>query len=137
MRSLSLSFLLVLSCSSSAPVETVGFTAAPLVTTASATQKLTIDVRTSPQPPEVGMQSAQLVITDSATGKPVSDLSMAVVPWMPAMGHGTSIVPTVSNKGAGVYQIDQLSLFMPGEWELRLTFDGSVADTANPAFNVP
>jgi hypothetical protein len=115
----------------------MGFTGAPLLTSKSAAGALSLDVRTSPQPPIQGLQAAQLVITDSATGAPVDGLSIAVVPWMPAMGHGTSLVPTVSAQGKGVYEIDQLSLFMGGEWELRLAITGPYVDTANPAFNVP
>jgi len=129
-------------CSSaSPPAEVVGFTASPLVTATSAGGSLSVDVRTSPQPPIEGLQEAQVVVTDTASGQPVDGLSLTVVPWMPAMGHGTSLVPTVTAKGNGVYEIDQLSLFMAGEWELRLTFDGAppsnTGDTANPAFDVP
>ena len=126
------------SCSTaSAPPEVMGFTGAPLLTTKSATASLNLEVRTSPQPPVQGIQEAQLVITDSASGAPIDGLSITVVPWMPAMGHGTSLVPTVSAQGKGVYEIDQLSLFMGGEWELRLAITGPYQDTANPTFNVP
>jgi hypothetical protein len=79
---------------------------------------------------------AELTITD-AMGKPVDGLTFSVVPWMPAMGHGTSLVPTVTPMGKGTYAVGDLSLFMPGEWELRLTFSGSTSDTANPVFDVP
>ncbi len=127
----------IAACSSaSAPVEVMGFKAGPLVTTQSATGALSLDVRTSPQPPIQGIEEAQLVITD-ATGKPVDGLRISVVPWMPAMGHGTSLIPTVEAQGNGVYQVNQLSLFMGGEWELRLAIDGPVQDTANPEFDVP
>jgi hypothetical protein len=127
----------LLACSGTAtPTETVGFTASPLVSTTSAAGSLTLDVRTSPQPPIQGLQEAQLVVTDTKSGAPVDGLSITVVPWMPAMGHGTSLLPTVLPKGGGVYEIDQLSLFMAGEWELRLTFTGPTNDTANPAFEV-
>jgi hypothetical protein len=130
-------FTASIGCGSSPPAEALGFTASPLVTTPSTSGSLSLDVRTSPQPPVAGMNSAQVIIKDAASGEPVDGLSINVVPWMPAMGHGTSLVPTVSPKGNGVYEIDQLSLFMPGEWELRLSFTGPMSDTANPAFNVP
>jgi hypothetical protein len=129
---------LLFSCSSaSPPAEVTGFTAAPLVSTTSATGALHLDVRTSPQPPIEGMNEAEVIITDSATGKPVDGLGMSVVPWMPAMDHGTSLVPVVTPKGNGVYEITELSLFMGGEWELKLALDGPAPDTANPAFDVP
>jgi YtkA-like len=131
--SVALSFSLLAACSSA----TTGPSSGSLVTTTSATGALLIDVTTSPQPPVQGMNVATLVVTDSATHAPVDGLSLAVVPWMPAMGHGTSLVPTVDAMGHGKYEVSNLSLFMAGEWELRLTITGTVTDTANPAFDVP
>jgi hypothetical protein len=136
-RFLSFAFIAFASACSAAPVaETTGFTAGPLVSSTSDTGALHVDVRTSPQPPEQGMVEAELTVTD-ADGKPARGLTVGVVPWMPAMGHGTSLVPTVTELGDGKYKVEQLALFMPGEWELRLTIDGAAHDTANPAFDVP
>ena len=59
------------------------------------------------------------------------DASEKLEELLPAM------VPTVEAQGGGIYQVNQLSLFMGGEWELRLAIDGAVQDTANPAFDVP
>ncbi len=124
-------------CSSSAVPEVLGFTASPLVSTPTNGRLYDIDVRTSPQPPYVGMMQAQLVITDHVTHQPVDGLTVGVVPWMPAMGHGTSLLPTVRANGHGTYTIDQLAFIMAGEWELKLTLDGAGHDTAVPAFYVP
>jgi hypothetical protein len=129
--------VLIVACSSSSVAETSGFSAPPLVTCTSAGGSLNVDLRTSPQPPVEGVIEAQLTVTLASTGKPVDGLTITVVPWMPSMGHGTSVVPTVSATGNGTYLVDQVSLTMGGEWELRLTFDGTVEDTAAPAFDVP
>jgi hypothetical protein len=63
---------------------------------------------------------------------------------MPAMGHGTSLVPTVTSQQDGVYIADNIDFFMPASWQLRITFsaehsDGSAGatDSATPAFDIP
>jgi YtkA-like len=99
--------------------------------------QLRIEVRTAPvQPPERGIAKVQYSVVDE-NGMPVDGLTLEVVPWMPAMGHGTSVVPVVSAAGRGIYVIDEVSLFMPGRWELRTVFSGSTSDHAAPAFDVP
>ena len=77
---------------------------------------------------------------DDAQGQPQDGLSLAVVPFMPAMKHGTSVVPTVTAAGQGRYVAANVVLFMPGTWELRTTITGAVgaaSDTLAPAFEVP
>ena len=132
-----LAAFIAVGCSSSSTPETTGFGAEPLVTSASTDGTLTVEVRTSPQPPTVGIDQSELTITDAKTGAPVDGLGVSVVPYMPAMGHGSSEVPTVTPLGSGKYQVSGLELFMPGEWELRTSFTGPVNDTVNPAVYVP
>jgi hypothetical protein len=130
-------FLACVACGSSGPPETTGFGAEPLVTATSTHGTLSVAVRTSPQPPSVGIDEGELTVTDSTTGAPVDGLSLSVVPFMPAMGHGTSLVPTVTPLGHGKYQVENLELFMAGDWELRTSLKGSVTDTVNPVLYVP
>jgi hypothetical protein len=109
----------------------------PLATLSSDQSQLVIEVRTAPtQPPERGIASVQLVVKDQQ-GAPEDSLDVSALPWMPAMGHGTSVAPVVSAKGNGTYVLDNVYLFMPGHWELRTTFSGSVSDSATPTFDVP
>ncbi|HUJ56895.1 MAG TPA: FixH family protein [Kofleriaceae bacterium] len=70
-----------------------------------------------------GNHSMQLDVTSASDGSPAMGLTLAVVPWMPAMGHGASIKPTVTELGDGAYQIDDVDLFMAGLWELRTTIE--------------
>ncbi len=84
--------------------------------------------------PTRGNQSMQLIVTTTA-GAAVDGLTIDVVPWMPAMGHGTSLVPQVTALGSGVYEVDDLDLFMAGLWQLRTTF-GQPADDAAPEVEV-
>jgi hypothetical protein len=99
--------------------------------------KLQVELVLSPQPIAAGVDSAAYTVTDPTTHAPVDGLTLAIVPWMPAMGHGTSVVPTVTPAGSGQYTITDLSLFMPGEWQLRTKFTGQVDDSAEPTFSVP
>jgi hypothetical protein len=112
------------------------FPATPLVTLSSETSKLVIEVRTAPdQPPQRGVASVELVV--KVEGAPQDGLDVMSTPWMPAMGHGTSVTPTVTAKGNGTYVLDNVYLYMPGHWELRTSFSGSVSDSATPSFDVP
>jgi hypothetical protein len=118
--------------------ETITFSSDPYMTTTSDSQLLRIDVRTSPQPPVRGTNAMELTVTDVASGKPRDDLTIAVDPWMPAMNHGSSAIPTVTPKGGGNYVVTEVDLFMPGHWELRTSFSSATTtDHAAPAVDIP
>ncbi len=98
---------------------------------------LAIEVRTSPeQPPSRGQSSVELRVSD-AQGKPLDGLAIGAEPWMPAMGHGASTEPDQTPEGEGRYRFDKVELFMPGEWELRMTFSGPTSDRATARFQIP
>ncbi len=108
---------------------------APLVKQKSDQGKLELTLVTTPQPPTRGLDSAVLTVTDPS-GKPVAGLTVGLTPYMPAMGHGGSVQPTVTDKGNGVYDITNLYLYMPGEWQLIFQFSGPVTDSATLAITV-
>jgi hypothetical protein len=127
----------VLGCSSDPAQGSASFPAAAFATTASESGALTLEVRTSPdQPPSRGDISVEYRIT-GADGAPAEGLEIAVEPWMPAMGHGASIVPVVADDGEGRYVVSSVDLFMAGTWELRTTIAGSLQDSATPTFQIP
>jgi hypothetical protein len=99
---------------------------------------LSIGIRWSPDPPVVGLVAAELTTVDvrDAAQEPASGLSLAVVPWMPSHGHGTSVVPAVEETAPGIYVVTRLNLFMPGEWQLRTTISGPIDDAVNPTIEV-
>jgi hypothetical protein len=97
---------------------------------------LHVDVRTDPQPPPRGTFNVILDIKDGA-GNPVDGLTIDAVPWMPAMGHGSSIRTNVSAEGGGRYAIGNVGMFMPGDWELRLTMSGGASAHATPIIPIP
>jgi hypothetical protein len=98
---------------------------------------LRVDVRTTPDPPWQGTITAELTVTNKVDGTPQDGLTIAVVPWMPADDHGTSITPVVSPEGGGKYLVTQVDFFMAGHWELQTTFSGPVTDHVVPAYDVP
>ena len=116
---------------------TTAFPATPLSIVTSDGGKLQIAFRSAPyQPPTAGLDSLQLVVTDASTGDTVDGLSITMTPWMPAMGHGASVTPLLTPLGQGRYIFTNVSLFMPGEWELRTQFSGQVTDSVAPTFSV-
>jgi hypothetical protein len=69
----------------------------------------------------VGAQTLTLVI--AAEGAPgVYPTDVSVDAWMPAHGHGAPTPPTTRALGEGRYEVD-VTLSMPGRWELRIDAD--------------
>src|SRR5438046_1340287 len=128
---------LLTACSSSSGAPSGEFPSAPYATLVSDGGSLHIELRTAPdQPPTRGTGSIQLRVADAASGAPREDVTIEIVPWMPAMGHGSSIRPDVAARGGGVFVLTNMALFMPGRWELRITFHGGVTDSATPSLDV-
>jgi YtkA-like len=96
---------------------------------------LHITIDASPNPPPVGTDAFVLTVTNTSDGTPRDDMTIAVVPWMPSMGHGTA-TPTVTARGNGQYRLSDVYLFMPGTWEFETTFSGPLDDHATPTFQV-
>jgi hypothetical protein len=113
---------------SGAPEASSGFPAAPYTSVSTDHQALTLELRTAPtQPPERGTNLMQLRVVDAARA-PKDGLQLSVVPWMPAHGHGSPTVPTVTATGDGTYRVDGVDLPMPGTWELRVHAVGAGMD---------
>ncbi len=64
-----------------------------------------------------------IAIADATTGAPVQGATVAVLPWMPDHGHGTSVkaVVTESATTPGQYAMEPLYFFMAGYWQVTLT----------------
>lgn len=126
-----------LACSSASSPTPASFAGEPYTSTTSESGALHIDVRTSPQPPARGTNEVQLTITNAADGTPRDDLDVTVMPWMPAMNHGSASTPTVTPEGEGKYLVDGVYLIMPGVWELRMTLSsGAVMDHATASLSI-
>ncbi|HEX2658957.1 MAG TPA: FixH family protein [Polyangia bacterium] len=119
------------------PPAEIAFPPEPLTTMTTASGAWQVAVRTSPQPPIKGVDAVQLQITD-AIGAGVDGLVLSAVPWMVAHGHGTSARTRVIPQGLGVYQIENVYLYMDGRWELRTSLaSADVTDAVTPVFDVP
>jgi hypothetical protein len=129
--------LVVTACSSNgAGAGGAPFPATPAAALDGTSHVVHFEIRTSPQPPARGVSRAELRVTKLAGGAPVDGLTVAAVPWMPAMGHSASVQPTVSAEGSGKYLVDDVDFFMPGRWELRVSARGAVEDDATFTFDV-
>ena len=125
-------------CGSSGPLnDDYSFLPESLSVLTSTSGRQRVEVRTAPdQPPTRGNVWMQLSVTDSMTGAPDVGLDVLAVPWMPAMGHGTSVKPTIVEASPGIYELRNLSLFMPGTWEIRTQFAGPATDHVTPTFDI-
>jgi hypothetical protein len=135
---------LLIGCSSPPAGSSSGdFPLAPYTTFTTDQGEFSVALWTAPsQPPSRGVNRVKLAVADATTGTPQSALDIGIVPWMPAMGHGTSVVPTVTEQSDGVYVAENVNFFMAGNWQLRITFssqgDGAtgVTDGATPTFDI-
>ena len=79
-----------------------------------------------------GENSIELCVIEAETGHPALDLRLELLPFMPAMGHGSSAVSSSVATIDGCYAFDGVVLSMPGTWELRTTIQGKISDFASP-----
>lgn len=125
-------------CGSEPAASTEVFPAEPYATVTSKHGGLAIAVRTGPvQPPERGLVDVEITALDADSSKPVSGLNVALVPWMPAMGHGAATDVTIEPREGGRYVARGLGLFMAGRWELRTSFEGAVNEDAIIPLQIP
>lgn len=75
-----------------------------------------------------GINTVDFGVHDSGNND-VADAEIILTTWMPAMEHGSDIVPIVMNEGGGRYSITDLGFVMSGKWELRFEItSGGVTD---------
>ena len=82
----------------------------------------------------VGMNKIDIILHDKNDADVVG-AEIELVPWMPDMGHGVRTKPVITEKGGGLYNVEQVELSMQGLWELRITVKkNGVSDKAVFAF---
>ena len=129
--------LAVAACSSSTASNSGAFASAPASTVDGASHVARVALYTTTGSfPARGVSRVELLVTRIADGAPVDGASLEIVPWMPVMAHGASVKPTVAAAGSGKYVVDDVDLFMPGRWELRVAVRGPIEDDATFAFDV-
>ncbi|HTA20181.1 MAG TPA: FixH family protein [Polyangia bacterium] len=112
------------------------FSDAPLETVTSTSGGVRIALRWSPSVPVRGENAAQLTFVDGL-GQEIDGLTVDVVPWMPAHGHGTSVQPVTTATEPGVVVATPLYLYMSGAWQLRLTISGALEASAVATVQIP
>jgi len=118
------------------PPVPASFPAQALTTVGSTSGALQVALRSVPDPPVRGQNVGQLTLTDG-TGQPVDGVTVEILPWMPSHGHGTSEAVGVTDQGGGVFIANPLYLFMAGEWQIQMKFQGAIDDTATATLEIP
>jgi len=131
-KSVAVALAALLGCASEGPSSSASTAA-----TTSTSGLLLVTARTlDDRPPVRGANPFDIEVVRVDDGTALENLELTVTPWMPAMGHGTSTRPIVSDAGAGHYLAESVHLFMPGLWELRISLSGPLEDDAAPRFQV-
>jgi hypothetical protein len=60
------------------------------------------------------------VIVHEKDDKDAVGAEVTVTPWMPEMGHGVFEDPVITERGGGLYSVENIILIMGGHWELRV-----------------
>ena len=93
-------------------------------------------VEANPGPPERGDFNRWLLEVTDLEGRPINDITVGVDPTMPAHGHGTTPLPTVTAVEGmpGQFEASPLNLFMPGLWQIRVRVTGPGEEPLIDAF---
>jgi hypothetical protein len=78
----------------------------------------------------MGVNTVEIIV-HHATGGDVPQAELTVTPWMTSMGHGVMQKPVVTERGGGLYSVDNVVLSMTGHWQLQVKIaKGDKEDTA-------
>ncbi len=121
-------------CSSSTD-DDAGGAKANTFTSQSGALEVAVTTPTGDQP-KVGMNVILYHVTGTSDHHPVDGLELEMTPFMPSMGHGSPMLPTVQALGDGDYRFENVRLGMAGLWELRTTIGGPVSDFVAPRFEL-
>ena len=73
-----------------------------------------------PERPERGVNTWIIAVKANDESKEaLTNCELTVVPFMPEHGHGSPMMPTVSELSAGQYEVNDIVFNMPGLWELE------------------
>ena len=86
---------------------------------------------------ERGSNSFEVYVRDANSDAPAAELELSMLPFMPAMGHGSGMSPTITSLGEGHYECAGVLLNMAGRWHLRTTITGARSDYVAFEVDVP
>jgi hypothetical protein len=90
-------------------------------------------LNSNPAPPATGTNVWSMRITNTG-GVSQPNVAATVVPFMPDMGHGTSVVPSMTANADGTYTVQPLYLFMAGVWSVTFTTTPESGPSDSAAF---
>ncbi len=67
----------------------------------------------------MGVNTVEIIV-HHATGGDVALADVTVTPWMPSMGHGVMEKPVITERGGGLYSVDNVMFSMVGHWQLQV-----------------
>ncbi len=98
--------------------------------------QLVLALSWDPAPPTTGQNRLTITVTHT-DGSPAPGASLTVDPQMPAMGHGSSETPVITEVEPGVYEAFPVTFQMPGEWTLSVTAThGTMSGSTTASMNV-
>jgi hypothetical protein len=84
---------------------------------------------------KTGLNMVDLIIHDK-NDRDAIGADVTVTPWMPEMGHGVFEDPVITEKGGGLYAVENIILIMSGHWELRINIKSEGMED-NAVFDFP
>lgn len=135
-RTIVVVLLALFGCSQASSTTNGTFSATPFETVESQSGMLEATVFSTTGGLTRGANTLEIHVTDR-NGHPIDGLSLSATPWMPSHAHGTSSSPIVDAIGGGDYVVREINLFMPGQWQLRVSVAGATPDALTPVLDVP
>jgi hypothetical protein len=68
---------------------------------------------------KVGLNTFKIGLHDR-NDHDLEDAKITITPWMPDMGHGVKTKPVVTDKGKGLYIVENIEFSMSGLWMLKV-----------------
>lgn len=68
---------------------------------------------------KMGVNTVEFIVHHGSGGD-VAQAELTVTPWMPSMGHGVMQKPVVTERGGGLYSVENIVLSMTGHWQLQV-----------------
>ena len=81
---------------------------------------ITVELTLQREKLSVGKNTADLTVMDKDE-RPVTGARLTIRPHVARHGETSLIKPSVTEKGDGVYQAENIYIDTPGDWELKVT----------------
>jgi hypothetical protein len=75
----------------------------------------------------MGVNNVEIIVHHGKGGD-VAQADVTVTPWMPSMGHGVMEKTQITERGGGLYSVENVVLSMTGHWQLRVAVNKDGAE---------